>query len=614
NGFKATSSSPALNKRSSTPSSAENQAFVSFLPDTAQSDICNSEIIRRYIQSREDQYCDYDRISIFCGTYNVNGQSCNGVSLDDWLAHKTQEAPDIYAIGFQELDLSQQAYIFDTGKEHEWACTVKKSLPSSENFKELKRIRLVGIFLLVYIKKRLFGFVDHNSVECNSVATGLLNMMGNKGAVAVRFKIHDSTLCFIASHLAAGSDELMRRNQDYKEICKLYFQPSMPLSYKSQSLKIEIFDHDLIFWLGDLNYRLYEPGPSTKNFYMGTNLDAKFVKHKCNLFEYDFLLRYDQLSIMRRENLAFHEFREGLITFAPTYKYDPGTDVWDTSEKCRAPAWTDRILWIGDGIEQLHYDSVPSLKLSDHKPVYSLFQAKIRRINDAKYSKIYESALREADRIENEYLPQVKIDKLEFHFKDVKFFEPQSDNCVIKNVGKLPVQYSFVSKSPSTKEYCKSWIMVTPDRFTIKVDEECVLNVTVTVDKMSVRKILTGEDNMQDHLVLHLHGGRHIFLSISANFIPTCFGRSLSELMTYKQTGVEPNVGKLIDLGDEPETTQCKRMSNAALLGIPVQIYRLATQIIQKGSQMIIPYLRDERTTYIYHDLGLIFAGFSTFL
>ena len=33
------------------------------------------------------------------------------------------------------------------------------------------------------------------------------------------------------------------------------------------------------------------------------------------------------------------------MNFAPTYKYDLFCDDYDTSEKQRTPAWTDRVLW-----------------------------------------------------------------------------------------------------------------------------------------------------------------------------------------------------------------------------------------------------------------------------
>lgn len=46
---------------------------------------------------------------------------------------------------------------------------------------------------------------------------------------------------------------------------------------------------------------------------------------------------------------AFAGYEEGPLLFRPTYRYDLGTDSYDTSEKLRIPAWTGasrRVLYL----------------------------------------------------------------------------------------------------------------------------------------------------------------------------------------------------------------------------------------------------------------------------
>lgn len=60
----------------------------------------------------------------------------------------------------------------------------------------------------------------------------------------------------------------------------------------------------------------------------------------------DSLLPHDELSQQQKTGKAFADWREGKITFLPSFKYDVGkVGVYDTSEKKRGPSWCDRILY-----------------------------------------------------------------------------------------------------------------------------------------------------------------------------------------------------------------------------------------------------------------------------
>ncbi|KAG4393824.1 hypothetical protein GLYMA_03G173000v4 [Glycine max] len=348
-------------------------------------------------------------LRMFVGTWNVGGKSPNeGLNLRNWL---TCPSPaDIYVIGFQEIVPLNAGNVLgpeDSGPAAKWLALIREALNTNkcdhemshyytskkcrQNFSEFlsldeeldnngenypKSLRryclaaskqMVGIFLSVWVRADLCNHVTN--LKVSSVGRGIMGYLGNKGSTSISMTLYNTTFCFVCTHLASGEkfgDEL-RRNLDVSEIlkktkfCHSFKSLVHPLSPES------ILEHDNIIWLGDLNYRLAAGYDDTHELLKKNNWQA--------------LLEKDQLRIEQKAGRVFNGWNEGNIYFAPTYKYLTNSDHYvaqssQSKEKRRTPAWCDRILWKGEGLNQMWYVRGES-RFSDHRPVYSLFSVQV---------------------------------------------------------------------------------------------------------------------------------------------------------------------------------------------------------------------------------------------
>ncbi|CAA0823070.1 Type I inositol 1-4-5-trisphosphate 5-phosphatase CVP2 [Striga hermonthica] len=228
------------------------------------------------------------------------------------------------------------------------------------------RKQMVGIFLTVWVRNELTEHVKNIKVSC--VGRGLMGYLGNKGSISISMVLHQTSLCFVCTHLTSGQKEgdELRRNADFIEILRKTRFPRVNSSSSEKSPET-ILEHDRIIWLGDLNYRIALPYRSAKALIEMQNWRQ--------------LLEKDQLRIEQRRGRVFDGWKEGKIYFPPTYKYSHNSDRYagddmHPKEKRRTPAWCDRILWYGNGLQQLSYIR-GECRFSDHRPVSSVFWAEI---------------------------------------------------------------------------------------------------------------------------------------------------------------------------------------------------------------------------------------------
>ena len=214
---------------------------------------------------------------------------------------------------------------------------------------------MVAIHLSIFVHKTLQPLIS--AIESADIGTGWAKQ-GNKGAVAISFVVGQTSFVCVCCHLASGQNGVKRRNTDFARINRELRLSSMD----RDGLLTDSFD--AIIWLGDMNYRINGPKDAVEYLIAQNNLEV--------------LLNSDQLNIERKGRRFPTTLLEGEIKFQPTYRFDHGTDTYDTSRKQRIPGWCDRILYRGrkDCLKVKRYASAMDVRISDHKPVFAEFELK----------------------------------------------------------------------------------------------------------------------------------------------------------------------------------------------------------------------------------------------
>eukprot|EP00529_Nitzschia_sp_RCC80_P001710 CAMPEP_0113514608 /NCGR_PEP_ID=MMETSP0014_2-20120614/40501_1 /TAXON_ID=2857 /ORGANISM="Nitzschia sp." /LENGTH=883 /DNA_ID=CAMNT_0000411119 /DNA_START=70 /DNA_END=2721 /DNA_ORIENTATION=+ /assembly_acc=CAM_ASM_000159 len=557
--------------------------------------------VYKQVRSRVGEFTDYKQAMVFVGSWNVNAKG-KEESLEDFICKDWgpdgRYAPDVVCVGFQEIvDLNAVNVAVDNKTQQRsqyWADQLRLTLNAphrlagnaqERGYALVMQRSMVGLLICLFVKN------PHRhrckAVNSDSVGVGVMGMMGNKGGVSVRLQFYDSTICFVCSHLAAHRENVAGRNADYFNVLqKVAFdigedsvreniRNGSMSQWASGSATVGVPDHDVVFWLGDLNYRIDESMPTEKVL----DLSVKGA--------IDQLRSLDQLNIERREGRVFQGFQEGVLNFVPTYKYQPGTDVYEQrpEKKLRAPAWCDRILWLSQDprhVEQITYNRSETPNISDHKPVYSTLRLTIKDVVVERREAVYRELLGLLDRFENQSLPTVGLDKVELDFGEVRYGQSIILPIQITNTGNVCAQWRFVPKLDENS-LCKNWMTVTPTYgMLIPGEPPATINVTVKVENTTAQLLNSGREVLDDILILRLENGRDYYITCKGDYARSCFGMSLEDLVLYKapvRTIPLDPIERSKHFSNENEISP----SNA--LCIPKELWRVVDAIFEKGLQ-----------------------------
>ncbi|KAL4617397.1 72 kDa inositol polyphosphate 5-phosphatase isoform X1 [Arapaima gigas] len=306
-----------------------------------------------------DRYFPERKMGIYIVTWNMQGEKGLPNNLDDLLLPTDSEfAQDFYVIGVQE----------GCDDRREWEIRLQETL--GPYYVMLYAATHGVLYLSIFVRRDLIWFCSE--VEHATVTTRIISQIKTKGAVGVGFTFFGTSFLFITSHFTSGDTKVYERILDYNKIIEALALPrSLPDTNPYRSTSSDVTTRfDEVFWFGDFNFRLGKDRAGVEAI-LKDDVETDMGP----------LLQYDQLSKEMKDGAIFKGFQEAPIQFLPTYKFDIGSDVYDTTSKKRIPSYTDRILYRSrqkDDISIVKYTSCTSIRTSDHRPVIGIFQVRLR--------------------------------------------------------------------------------------------------------------------------------------------------------------------------------------------------------------------------------------------
>jgi phosphatidylinositol-bisphosphatase len=94
----------------------------------------------------------------------------------------------------------------------------------------------------------------------------------------------------------------------------------------------------------------------------------------------------------------------------------------------------------------------------------------------------------------------------------------------------------------------------------------------VLVDNSTVTDLNSGEDKIEDIIILHLEHGKDYFISLSGRYVPTCFGTNLETLTK---------------LGGPVRAK--KNVEESGQLSVPKELWRMVDFIYSQGLKTVSP-------------------------